>query len=694
MPSTSLPADTDDTIRTLATPDLAASSLTSGSLFFAQERFPAQERPTEPPVEEPVDEEEPEDPIDVTPEEPEDPEPPTPPEEPVDQDDPEEPIDEETPDTPEEPEEPETPTPPDQPADEATGPAIAPVALAQTTTVEGGRVTTFTVGNGQDVASVKITDAPEHGVMTVNPDNTLALVLSGSDHSGTLSFEVEVTYADGTTETRDADLTVTAPKQEAGWGEGKHYMLETDAKGDLVIETGDNHRKVYVSGSDTALTAADIAVLEGVDEATVTGKWLLNRPEYGGSESKALATEIGMDLWFALHPGQANPPGSSNWLLFEKGYEYEGMGGSSNARLITAGYSGESPLQPIYISSWGQGDRPVIKDQIWIFQLDSQNIVFDGIAPEGGIRNFGGSNVIINDGEFTGTGLNIQNVDGFTLRDSDLAHITALKPEGDTWSGSATALYAEKGSGILLEDNVFHHIGWEDDYRLDSSTEGGMPPNMFSHNLYLQWNTTDVTFRDNITSQAASIGAQLRGGAFAEDNVFLDNNVAVNVLGGNYHENGSVGNFTFFTDNLITSGGHKAVSSGTAIGTLTLGITDKGEDTTFLDNIIAHLADPNNPVEQADKGRTDASFVTENGLAFDDTIIFNWVGQYFTGNFVENNTPGLDEARADQTTIQNFAAQLLGQDKGTITDLMDAILAGQVEVVKPQGATVLHVIAA
>ena len=544
------------------------------------------------------------------------------------------------------------------------GTLIAPVPLDKTgaIAVDGGRVTVLAVETAQSIAAIEITDAPAQGTVTVNPDNTLALVLSGNDFSGSLSFGYKITYANGATETRSAALTVAAPEQQAGWGQGKHYMLETDAQGDLVIETGDNHRKVYVSGSDTALTRADIAAREGVSESKVTGKWLLDHAEYGGSEGMALATDIGMDLWFALHPITAEPDPSSNWLLFEKGYEYEGMGGTSNARLITAGYSGESPLQPIYISSWGRASGRSSRTRSGSSKLESQNIVFDDIAPEGGIISLGGSNIIVNDSAFTGLGLNIQNVDGFTLRDSDLSHIIVAKPDGEKWSGIATGLYAGKTDGILLENNVFHHIGWEDGYRMDGSTQGGMPPNMLSHNVYLQNNTTDVTFRDNITAQASSIGAQIRGGGFVEDNVFLDNNVAVNLLGGVYQGEGPIGNYTFFADNLITSGAHKNTDLG--MGGLTMGLTDKGYDTAFLDNIIAHLADPANPAELAAKPTTHPAFQSENGIAYDDTIIYNWKGSGRIGNSVTDNGKVTDTARADQTTIQNFAAQVSGQGQG------------------------------
>lgn len=536
-------------------------------------------------------------------------------------------------------------------------------------TVDGGRVTTIEIGGNKTVTAVEILDGPDHGNLTVNPDLSLSLVLSDSDFSGADSFDIKITYANGSTETRTTDLTVSAPQQQAGWGKGQHYMLETDAAGDLVIETGDNHRKVYVSESDAALTKADIAALEGVSEATVTGKWLKdNHPEYGGSEGMALATDIGMDLWYALTPW--TDLSNSNWLMFERGHTYENTG-----RIINIGVTGESALTPIYVSSWGTGDRPELTDQIKIFQSDSANIVFDKVALAGGMLNLTGSNVILNESEFTGAGLNIQEVSGFTLRDSELSYIVAEKPDADYWSGIATALFVKDTAGILLEDNIFHHIGWEDDYRYDRSTDGGMPPNMFSHNLYLQNDTTDVTVRDNIFSQGASFGAHIRGGGYVEDNVFVDNNAAVDFLGGVYHDDGPIGNYTFFADNVITSGGHKTVNG--AIGGLTVGLIDKGYDTTFLNNIIAHLADPNNPAELAEKTQTHDPFDSENDPAFDDTIIFNWIGSnpQLAYHAITNNTPGLNEALANQTTIQNFAAAVMNTPGATIGDLMGHILA-------------------
>ncbi|MBE0414694.1 right-handed parallel beta-helix repeat-containing protein, partial [Yoonia sp.] len=385
--------------------------------------------------------------------------------------------------------------------------------------VAGGRVTTFTLPDAATITGITINSLPAHGNVTVNPDFTLALVLSGSDYAGPLSFDYTVTHSDGTTVTHTATLDVAPPTQAAGWGLGNHYMLETDANDNLVVEHGDNHRKVYISGSEDALTRADIAALEGVDESVITTTWLRNNPEYGGSEGMALAADVGMQLWYGINPFNSV---SSNWLLFERGYNYDTVNvGGVNGRLIQYGTSGESELAPIHITSWGQGDLPVINDKVSIFQEPNVNIVFTDISFVGGIRNLSGTNVILDSTEFTNGWINTQNVSGFTLINSKIMDGTPPEPlAGDYWTGTSAGMFVSNTSGILIEGNLIHHNGWEDDYLLDGSADGGAPPNMFSHNVYLQSDDRDVTFRDNIISQGSSFGAHIRGGGYIEGNVF------------------------------------------------------------------------------------------------------------------------------------------------------------------------------
>ena len=74
---------------------------------------------------------------------------------------------------------------------------------------------------------------------------------------------------------------------------------------------------------------------------------------------------------------------------------------------------------------------------------------------------------------------------------------------------------------------------------------GGQPPSMFSHNFYFNYYNTDLTMRDNIIMRGASFGAQVRSGGYIEDNVFLDNNIGVNFVGGGDDRSGEVGSGSY-----------------------------------------------------------------------------------------------------------------------------------------------------
>ena len=197
---------------------------------------------------------------------------------------------------------------------------------------------------------------------------------------------------------------------------------------------------------------------------------------------------------------------------------------------------------------------------------------------------------------------------------------------------------------------------------------------MYSHNMYLNASLTDVTVRDTISMQASSFGLALRSGGFLEDNVFLDNNGGISTEGGNYNGAGPVGNYSLLADNVVTSGAHKTAYQ---IGTFTTGIIDRGELTSLLDNIVAHLADPNNPDELAQKTNTNPSLKVNNTY-YDDTIVYNWEGSKPVTNsskITEQNVDGLDTNALDLTTIQLFTAELLGKPDATIQDLADYLRA-------------------
>src|SRR6056297_1322700 len=146
---------------------------------------------------------------------------------------------------------------------------------------------------------------------------------------------------------------------------------------------------------------------------------------------------------------------------------------------------------------------------------------------------------------------------------------------------------------------------------------------MFSHNIRFGEDMTDVTIRDTISMRGSSFGFNFRPGGFLEDNVILDNNAALSNAGGDHQNAGPVGNYFLMNDNVVTSAAHKEAEK---IGSLTWGIQDGGQLSSLVDNIVTHLADPNNPNEIAAKTNTSFGVSDNDNRYYDDTIVWNWTG--------------------------------------------------------------------
>ena len=548
-------------------------------------------------------------------------------------------------------------------------PATAPqtgtaLNLEATQSVVAGRVTTLTLGD--DVTDIRVIDGPDHGNLTVNPDKSLALVLTGSDSEEDLQFTVEVQYADGSTDTVVKSLTVEAGTQGGGWGLGDFYTLETDASGELIVETGEDHRKVYVSGSDDALSRAEIAKLENVSIDEVNIKFFKTYLQYGATDGLAVDEEVGQLIWDGLT--RYGDGDSSDWLLFERGHNYDEF----TVRLGV----GESALNPMYIGAYGQGTDPELGQDININAGGGEvatNVVVDSLDLTGGVKILTGENILFNDVSITNNGLNIQNINSFTLRGSDVTHVVDDSPtNADTWSphqDRESGLFAKNIDGLLIEDTLFDHNGWADGYDYDLSAEFGQAPSLYSHNVYIQRDALDVTFRDNIVMRASADGAQIRSGGFVEDNIFIDNNNALLVANG--YESG--GNYSLVNGNVITSGAHKETAEGT--GGLTQGISGQGLMSTYIDNIVTHLANPDDPAEKLAKTITHFAEIHRNGdPIYNDTIVYNWEGDAANRsvqNAEDTNVGDLDLDLLDKTTIQNLAAELLNTNTATIGDLAE-----------------------
>ncbi|WP_103174343.1 right-handed parallel beta-helix repeat-containing protein [Paracoccus sp. SY] len=561
--------------------------------------------------------------------------------------------------------------------DAASLPSSTAISLASgQATVMAGRVATLLPSDAQgQIASVRILEGADWGHVSVNPDNSLALVLSETDQRGTLSFRYEVTYGNGKAEALTAKVKVVPGQQEAGWGAGKHYVLETDAEGRSIVEHGENHRKVYISADQDALSLEDIAKMEGIKVSAINGKWLAAHAEYGSSEATALDQTAGMTLWSALTGSKSKAAPSSHWLLLESGHSYDDI-----KFLVNRGTQGESALNPILISSYGEGERPIItKSQIYNTS-NNANIVIRDLTFTDGLKIFKGKNFLLEEVSIRHDTLTAEDVDNFTLRNSDIIDVfrdeSVSKGMWQPHVNRISGFYANDVDGLLIENNFVDHAGWADNYKANLSLSGGQPPSMYSHGLYLNYDNTDLTLRDNMVMRSASFAAQVRSGGVIENNLFLDNNAAVTFGSGRDKQTYGTGNYTLVLDNVITSGAHRDVTEGPR-GALTMGAVNTGQMTTMIGNIIAHLADPNNASELLKKYVSHHALKEKIELFYDDTLIYNWIGQ----RDIERNAPSRDTIDQrdtgvlNETTIQKFAAHLLGKSTATIADLANYLRA-------------------
>ena len=201
---------------------------------------------------------------------------------------------------------------------------------AWTTNVALGRASTLELPDS-DIISVKVTVGLGCGDVTVNPDDTLVVVLTGTTKLETQGFNVEI--SDGKVSKSTVTLTVSAGTQNKACGIGDFYMLETDDRDNLVIEYGENHRSVYISGDECALTKADIDAIENLAGSGITSGWMETLPEYGGSEDMELAQDFGRALWGRITGLRAED--YSKWLLLKQGclcgyYSLETQGRTNN----------------------------------------------------------------------------------------------------------------------------------------------------------------------------------------------------------------------------------------------------------------------------------------------------------------------------------------------------------------------------
>jgi hypothetical protein len=480
------------------------------------------------------------------------------------------------------------------------------------------------------------------------------------DFVGAETVTLRVAGPDGAETRVSLDVSVTPGLTDKGWARGEHYVLAQDAEGWSVAEAGDRHRVVYVSP-------------DGDPRAD------------GLTPETAITPDAVTSLFEQLKevPGSRNSPmPDASWhVLYERDHYY----GEFEPPYL----NGESPLHPFVIGAWGEGERPLFNNSIRFYghgDSSAHNILIRDIAfgvPEGeeahrkGVR--GVDMLGADHSHIMYENVVVSAVDATPRLQSESTQITLYRtmfldahksePVAEDWrktgSDRISGLYAAKVDGLLILDSLADHNAWQAGYDPTGAYSDSQPPSMFSHNFYLNRGLSDLSFIDTISSRGASFGAQIRSSGMVSGNVFFDNNIGMNMLGGEFEGGRFTDNMGLLIDSIITHAGMKEANNVGARGWGS-GIAGPG---LAADVIVAN---DGTPIGFAIKGVTNAfNDKLTDGVLYetDGLTIFNWGEE-------ARQTPLTDaqSAALAQVAMDAFAALTLGKGADAV-DLIEALRA-------------------
>lgn len=350
----------------------------------------------------------------------------------------------------------------------------------------------------------------------------------------------------------------------------------------------------------------------------------------GLSAGKAVRTlEKGIDLI---------RDGSADQLLLKRGDTWRETFGRWTK-------SGRSPDEPILISAYGIGNRPLIRsgtdDGIGIGSASAENINHlaivgihfwaDGRDPNvAGYNKYSlpyGINVIAG-----GSGLLIEDVKvekymtniAFTPYLGEMKNVTIRRSiitdayEVGNSHLHAQGLFADGVRGLTLEQNTFDHNGWLE-------TVSGAKATLYNHNAYVTASTTGLVAKGNIFANASSHGLQARPGGVIKGNLFLNNPIGLSyglVNGSGVTTKGGV--WGEVSDNVFL-GSRDIDGLARGIGIQASNIKP-GTGTHFSRNIFANYQDSTLPamVLEYGLGSTQADAVGINDLTLRDNVVYKW----------------------------------------------------------------------
>lgn len=352
---------------------------------------------------------------------------------------------------------------------------------------------------------------------------------------------------DGSRPAADAEVRVDAgpPPEPPGPGDCTDV---TDGWFDLTPPSEDAVVYVSADGDDTNAGTLDrpVATVERALERMRAGRrWMLlrrgdtfegqlgNWPFSGASESDRVVVGAYGDL-DEPRPVFIPPGGVGSVLLTNGG---GGMGDTPVEHVSFVGIdfyaAGRDPDHPSFIGlgEITAGDRSVA----FQFLRPLDDVVFEDVR----IRFFNNA-------------INLQAPRGgnVTIRRSVI-----VDQYGDHEQAHSQGVFVSPTvHGLLIEDSVFDHNGWNEELASRHATVG--LATQFNHNLYLTG--YDVTLRNNVLARASANGFQMRGNGVAHDNLLLANPVAGFVAG----DQPSPGGRQVLSFNVVLHGATRPLENG------------------------------------------------------------------------------------------------------------------------------------
>ncbi len=326
--------------------------------------------------------------------------------------------------------------------------------------------------------------------------------------------------------------------------------------------------------------------------------------------------------------------------------------------------SGSSPTQPLLISYYGDMElpRPLIRtgmgDGFGQRINDGANIALVGLhfqahtytgteGPTGVIVLGPMHDLLIEDCLIEGYASGIV-AQAFT---GALANITVRRTvvrDCYSISSHSQGMFADGVSGLTVEECVFDHNGWKQGL-------AGAEADVFSHNVYILHNNSNVVFRNNLFARASSHGIQARSGGIVEGNLFVRNPIAVLLGGGDV---AAVGGITGTVANNVIIQGNDINGSERAWG-IEVSNVNPLSGATVLNNLIAGEASGGTGKGIILNGKVGpAGFLGVNNVTVEDNIVYDWgqpfrvVGGIITGNRVANNV--FEVTNAQSTVLEYF----------------------------------------